>query len=57
VKSYKDSYYIGELDSETSMREGLGICVYNNQRVYEGSWLNDKRDGLGFEKFSNGNVY
>jgi len=30
VKSYKDSYYVGELDPETSMREGLGICVYNS---------------------------
>jgi len=25
--------------------------------VYEGSWLNDKRDGRGFERFSNGNLY
>ena len=30
VKNYKDSYYIGELDPETSMRDGLGICVYNS---------------------------
>ena len=57
VKNYKDSYYIGELDPETSMRDGLGICVYNSQRVYEGNWVNDKREGRGYERFSNGNVY
>lgn len=45
VKNYKDSYYIGELDPDTSMRDGLGICVYNSQRIYEGSWISDKRDG------------
>ena len=30
VKNYKDSYYVGELDPETSMRDGLGICVYSS---------------------------
>jgi hypothetical protein len=31
--------------------------TYNNSRVYEGSWINDKREGLGYERFKNGNIY
>lgn len=57
VKHYKDSYYIGEIDPDTGVRQGLGICVYNSQRVYEGNWDDDKREGKGFERFSNGNYY
>ena len=39
------------------MREGRGVITYNSTRVYEGHWTLDKRDGLGFERFSNGNIY
>lgn len=31
--------------------------TYNSSRVYEGSWVNDKREGYGFERFMNGNIY
>ena len=31
--------------------------LYLNGRKYEGEWVNDKRDGKGFEKYSNGNYY
>jgi hypothetical protein len=55
VKRYKDSYYRGEI--EAKQRHGLGICIYENSRVYEGSWVNDKRHGKGYERFSNGNQY
>ena len=57
VKTYKDSYYVGEVDQQTNQRQGLGICKYENQRNYEGSWNKDKRHGKGYEQFSNGNVY
>lgn len=53
VKRYKDSLYRGEIVEKKRM--GQGICCYENKRVYEGSWLFDKRHGKGYEKFSNGN--
>jgi hypothetical protein len=31
--------------------------IYENGRVYEGMWLKDFREGMGFEQFSNGNKY
>ena len=31
--------------------------LYMNGRKYEGEWVNDKREGRGFEKYSNGNYY
>lgn len=38
VKSYKDSYYVGQVNLELNQREGFGVCVYENSRHYEGSW-------------------
>jgi hypothetical protein len=35
----------------------MGICVYENSRLYEGFWKNDKRQGRGYEIFSNGSTY
>jgi len=55
VKNYKDSYYLGEILPESNVRNGMGVCVYENSRLYEGYWKNDKREGRGFERFSNGN--
>ena len=31
--------------------------LYNNGRYYEGYWVSDKREGEGYEVYSNGNVY
>ena len=31
--------------------------VYQNGRVYEGEWVDDRRHGRGYERFSNGNIY
>ena len=56
IKRYKESLYRGEL-VEGGMRQGQGICVYEIGRVYEGHWLDDKRHGKGYERFSNGNQY
>jgi len=55
IKKYKESLYRGEI--QTRLREGLGICVYENSRIYEGAWKTDKRHGKGYERFSNGNQY
>ena len=33
------------------------MITYNSGRVYEGSWTEDKREGLGYERFQNGNTY
>ncbi len=38
-------------------RNGKGVMVYNNGRVYEGEWMSDKRHGSGYERYSNGNKY
>lgn len=53
IKKYKDSLFRGEIVDK--QRHGLGVCTYDNGRVYEGSWLMDKRHGKGYERFSNGN--
>jgi hypothetical protein len=29
--------------------------VYKKNRIYEGQWQNDHREGKGMEKYSNGN--
>jgi hypothetical protein len=41
---------MGLLD-ENKKRSGQGVITYTSGRFYEGSWLEDKRDGLGFETF------
>ena len=53
IKRYKESLYRGELLD--GVRQGSGICVYNIGRIFEGEWLDDKRHGKGYERFSNGN--
>lgn len=57
IKNYKDSHYMGQISKDSNLREGMGVCVYENKRIYEGFWLNDKRQGRGFEIFSNGSTY
>ena len=47
VKKYPASVYMGEENKENNKREGRGIMVYRNGRVFEGSWLNDMREGKG----------
>ena len=36
IKQYKDAVYKGELKDRK--REGKGVIIYNNGRVYEGDW-------------------
>jgi hypothetical protein len=54
-KAFPGSLYCGLIVD--GKREGLGVMRYLNGRQYEGPWLNDKRHGRGFEKFSQGNSY
>ena len=56
IKQYKDCIYRGQLN-EKRQREGAGVLVYQNGRVYEGEWLKNKRHGRGYEIFSNGATY
>ncbi len=56
VKKFRDAIYIGEVN-EKNQRHGKGIMIYQNGRKYEGNWANDLREGRGFEKHNNGNIY
>eukprot|EP00347_Sterkiella_histriomuscorum_P003834 403362762 len=57
IKKYKNSVYRGQLNSE-GKRHGKGIMSYfDSMRLYEGDWVNDYREGEGYEKFSNLNEY
>ena len=56
LKKYQDAVYRGQLSSNNK-REGFGVMVYRKNRVYEGQWKGDYRDGKGYERYSNGNLY
>ena len=62
--------YIGQLDETKRHKHGVGVRMYLKEslkgdqvkkedilRVYEGQWVNDKREGRGFEIYTNRNVY
>ena len=55
LMQFTDAIYFGQIFR--NMRHVLGIMVYNNGRIYEGSWQLDRRDGHGFERYPNGNQY
>ena len=57
IKRFKDAIFRGEIDPVSNIRHGKGVNIYENGRIFEGDWFNDKRHGRGFEKFPNGNVY
>lgn len=38
-------------------RHGLGVILYKTNRIYEGEWEHDLREGKGYEQYQNGNVY
>ena len=50
VKIFKNSVYVGLLDAEMK-RCGKGVITYGSSRLYEGDWLDDRRHGVGFERF------
>ena len=56
IKRYKKAVYRGQI-SDNHHREGLGVQVNENGRIYEGEWIADKRNGNGFEIYKSGNQY
>lgn len=38
-------------------RHGQGIMLHNNERLYEGNWENDYKQGPGYELLANGSTY
>lgn len=65
VRKFPDAIYIGEVnkdlpetdEDEDPLRQGKGIMLYKNGRIYEGEWRKDLRTGRGYEKYTNGNEY
>jgi len=39
--------YEGEMNYGKNLRDGLGVCLYNNGVIYEGQWKNNKEHGRG----------
>lgn len=38
-------------------RNGYGICVYKEGKLFEGTFCNNDRHGKGVEIYANGNLY
>ena len=51
------SRYDGEWLKEQNIRQGRGKLIDLNGEVYEGYWLNDKRNGKGRQIYNDGDVY
>jgi len=49
VTPAKTSYvvYEGEMNGGHSIRDGKGVCLYNNNMIYEGEWKKNKEHGYG----------
>ena len=56
VKKFSDAVFVGQVN-EKDLRDGLGVMIYKNGRIYEGNWKDDQREGKGLEKYSNNNKY
>eukprot|EP00592_Proboscia_alata_P002252 CAMPEP_0194365832 /NCGR_PEP_ID=MMETSP0174-20130528/13825_1 /TAXON_ID=216777 /ORGANISM="Proboscia alata, Strain PI-D3" /LENGTH=928 /DNA_ID=CAMNT_0039140675 /DNA_START=87 /DNA_END=2873 /DNA_ORIENTATION=- len=44
---YTQSIYEGEMNVGESLREGNGVCLYEDGLIYEGSWRRNKEHGKG----------
>ena len=49
--------YFGQLEERTNKRDGVGISVYSDGRIYEGCWKNDNLNGFGRYIYKNGDFY
>ncbi len=49
VTPTKTSYvvYEGEMNAGNNIRDGKGVCLYNNNMIYEGDWKKNKEHGFG----------
>lgn len=54
---YNDGIYIGEIDSETSQKEGTGTYCYLDGSKYVGEFEDDKKEGFGIYETYDGMVY
>lgn len=43
----KINYVVYEGEMHDGMRDGRGICLYNNNTLYEGQWKKNKEHGIG----------
>ena len=57
IKKYKNAAYKGQVNLESRKREGFGVLLSDGNRIYEGQWLADKRNGQGYETYKNGGSY
>ena len=55
VKRTRNTLYKGLMIE--GQRQSFGVLIYENGRVYEGEWQDDKRNGRGYEQFSNQSKY
>jgi hypothetical protein len=39
--------YEGDMSMGMNMRDGMGVCLYNNKTIYEGEWKKNKEHGRG----------
>lgn len=46
LKKYREAAYYGEIVN--GRRHGMGVMIYNNDRVYEGHWECDYKQGQGY---------
>lgn len=57
VKNKDGDMYIGSFRKGTTIREGRGILISNENYIYEGFWIDDVKYGFGRLIMSNGNTY
>jgi len=46
--------YSGHINKSTKERQGFGIAVFDDGKVYEGFWEKDKMEGHGRMTYKNG---
>ncbi|CAI2374216.1 unnamed protein product [Moneuplotes crassus] len=44
---FEQEYYFGQWNTTTNCREGIGLCIFPDGRVYQGLWESDYPNGEG----------
>ncbi|CAD8125836.1 unnamed protein product [Paramecium sonneborni] len=55
LKIYKDSCYFGQIAN--GKRNGKGVLICNNGRIYEGNFENNRKHGQGYEQLPDNCIY
>ncbi|MBS1620554.1 MAG: WG repeat-containing protein [Bacteroidetes bacterium] len=55
--NFSNGTYTGEVGKDGITPDGNGKMVWDDENVYEGQWLNGKRQGTGKLLWANGDVY